>query len=80
MATKTIVINICDRCGSQHPASDYSNGNSWAQMNLSWLGDKGGRSYDGAAGGIELKGKAWLCEPCTNAFLDFIKPRRQVPA
>ncbi len=74
MATETTVINICDRCGSRHDRAQYMAGNSWGQMTVQWHGDKGGRAYDGAAGGFTLKGSAWLCAPCTDAFLAFLKP------
>lgn len=77
MATETIIINVCDRCGSRHVAADYTKGSSWGQLTISWFGDMGGRAYDGAAGGCDLKGKAWICHPCTEAFLAFManKPR-----
>lgn len=73
MATKTITINICDRCGSEHDHADYMKGNQWGQMNVAWKGDTGGRAYDGAAGGLNHEGKAWLCMPCTDEFLTFMK-------
>lgn len=74
MSIETIITLICDRCGSRHDKASYMAGNSWGQLNLTWQGDKGGRTWDGSAAGVELKGKAWLCEPCTDAFLNFIKP------
>jgi hypothetical protein len=74
MATETTTTNICDRCGSRHDSERYSAGSSWAQLNLTWNGDKGGRTAQGDAGGVNLKGKAWLCEPCVNAFLEFLRP------
>ena len=77
MATITTTINVCDRCGSQHNAADYMNGSHWGQLNVAWKGDKGGRAYDGAAGGVNLSGKAWLCEPCADAFLSFIENKGQ---
>lgn len=77
MATETTITQICDRCGSRHDKAGYMAGNSWGQMSLTWKGDKGGRAWDGAAGGVTLKGQAWLCEPCTDAFLIFIKPEVQ---
>ena len=72
MATETTLVDVCDRCGSRHNRADYMKGNSWAQLNLKWSGDTGGRTYDGAAGGTNLKGSAWLCQPCTDLFLKFI--------
>ncbi|EKZ1926233.1 TPA: hypothetical protein ACOENG_003029 [Stenotrophomonas maltophilia] len=74
MATETTVINICDRSGSRHDAAAYMAGSTWAQLNVTWSGEKGGRTWQGDAGGVNLKGKAWLCEPCTDAFLAFLKP------
>ena len=76
MAQITTVINVCDRCGSQHNAADYMKGSVWGQLTVTWKGDKGGRAYDGAAGGLNLEGKAWLCRICTDDFLDFIKERK----
>ena len=73
MATITSTINVCDRCGTQHNASEYMAGNSWGQLNVQWSGDRGGRSYAGDAGGINLKGKASLCEKCTAAFEEFMR-------
>lgn len=72
MTQITTVINVCDRCDSQHDASKYMAGNSWGQLNLQWSGDKGGRGHDGAAGGMNLKGKAWLCATCTDDFFIFL--------
>lgn len=74
MSTITETINVCDRCGSRHKASEYMAGNHWGNLNVVWNGDKGGRSYAGDAGGITIKGKAWLCETCTEAFEEFMKP------
>jgi hypothetical protein len=72
--TQTITICTCDRCGAQHKEADYMSGNQWGQLSLSWTGDKGGRAYDGSAGGINLLGKAWLCLSCTDAFFEFMEP------
>lgn len=76
MAQITTVINVCDRCGSQHNAADYMKGNVWGQLNVGWKGDKGGRAYDGAAGGMSLNGKAWLCMACTDLFLAFMENKQ----
>lgn len=76
MATETTVVNVCDRCGSRNNRDDYMKGNSWGQLTVTWSGDRGGRTYDGTAGGITLKGKAWLCESCTEEFLSFATKRR----
>lgn len=73
MAQITTTINVCDRCGSQHDASKYMSGGEWGQLNLAWKGDKGGRTMQGDAGGINLSGKAWLCLKCTDAFLAFMR-------
>lgn len=54
-------------------------GNSWAQCKLVWNGDRGGRTWQGDAGGINLRGDVWLCEVCTDAFLEFIKPFSERP-
>ena len=75
MAQITTVINVCDRCGSQHNAAEYMSGNVWGQLNLGWKGDTGGRAWDGAAGGLSLQGKAWLCGICTDDFLKFMKEK-----
>lgn len=77
MSTITTVINVCDRCGSQHNAADYMKGNEWGHLSVAWSGDKGGRSYQGDAAGFNIKGKAWLCLPCTNAFEAFMKPTQR---
>ncbi len=74
MAIETTTTLICDRCGSRHDQARYMAGNSWAQLNVSWRGDKGGRTWQGDAGGVALVGGAWLCEPCTDAFLAFMTP------
>lgn len=73
MAQITTVINVCDRCGSQHDKAKYMSGSIWGQLNVAWHGDKGGRAYDGSAGGMNLKGKAWLCRVCTDEFLAFMR-------
>lgn len=73
----TITICVCDRCGSQHNEADYMKGSEWGQLAISWKGDKGGRSWQGDAGGISLAGLAWLCLPCTDAFLEFMKPKAE---
>jgi hypothetical protein len=69
--TMTKVVTVCDRCGSQHDMANYTSGSSWGQCTVSWAGDKGGRSVQGDIGGINLKGEMWLCETCTEAFLQF---------
>lgn len=74
MSTETITYLICDRCGSRHNQADYMRGNAWGQVTLEWHGDNGGRTYDGAAAGHNLKGTAWLCMECANAFEYFIHP------
>jgi len=79
MGVETTTVNICDRCGSRHNAADYMAGNSWGQLTLKWHGDIGGRAYDGAAGGANIKGTAWICHPCTEAFLAFLKPTASSP-
>ena len=73
MSAITTVINVCDRCGSQHDASRYMSGGSWGQLTVGWKGDKGGRTMQGDAGGVNLAGHAWLCEKCTDAFLEFME-------
>ena len=73
MSTRTITINTCDRCGSEHDMGKYTQGNEWGQLSLSWTGDKGGRTWAGDAGGVNLQGKAWLCRGCTDAFLSFME-------
>jgi len=77
MATETTTTLICDRCGSRHDQARYMAGNSWAQLNLTWRGDKGGRTWQGDAGGVNLEGKAWLCAPCVDAFLGFMGSNEQ---
>lgn len=72
--TTTRVTYVCDRCKAEHDESDYIKDSEWGQLNLEWRGDTGGRMHDGAAGGIVLTGKAWLCLPCTKAFLNFLSP------
>lgn len=72
MAVETVTTMVCDRCGSRHDNSKYMAGSSWGQLSVKWSGDKGGRAYDGAAGGISLKGEAWLCQQCTDGFLGFM--------
>lgn len=78
MATETTTIDICDRCGSRHNRADYTKGNSWGQLNLTWSGDMGGRAWDGAAGGTSVNGKAWLCLQCMDDFLHFMRPVHRV--
>lgn len=74
MATETTITQICDKCGSRHDKARYMAGNTWGQMTLTWRGDKGGRTWDGTAAGVEIKGSAWLCDYCADAFLKFIRP------
>jgi hypothetical protein len=73
VTTKTIIINVRDRCGHEQNMAEYSSGNEFGQLDVAWAGDIGGRGYDGAAGGVNLKGKAWLCLACTKAFQGFMK-------
>jgi hypothetical protein len=73
VATKTITINVCDRCGAESDAADYMAGNAWGQMTIDYHGDTGGRAYDGAAAGLNHKGKKWLCMACTDEFLTFMR-------
>lgn len=80
MATETTTTLICDRCGSRHDQARYMAGNSWAQLNLAWRGDKGGRTCQGDAGGVNIEGKAWLCEPCVDAFVAFMAPTAATPS
>lgn len=75
MAIETTTTLICDRCGSRHDKAKYYDGYSWGELNVQWSGDKGGRGHDGSAGGVRLKGSAWLCERCTDEFLAFIRLR-----
>jgi hypothetical protein len=75
MSERTIVIKVCDRCKSEHNRDDYMKGGSWGQTDVSWSGDRGGRSWQGDAGGTTHKGKAWLCQTCTDAFLQFMETR-----
>ncbi len=73
MGTRTITINVCDRCGTEQDMADYTKGASWGQLSLEWKGDRGGRTHDGAAAGTNLAGKVWLCLKCTNQFCDFMR-------
>lgn len=73
MATKTIVIDVCDRCGGEHNRADYMKGDAWGQVNISYKGDHGGRGYTGDAGGANTEGKLWLCRTCAEDFYEFIK-------
>jgi len=74
MAEIVTVTLVCDRCGSTHDKAKLMDGNQWAQATVQWSGDVGGRTYDGTAAGCLIKGKAWLCMNCTEAFLVFMKP------
>lgn len=75
MATETVVTLICDRCGHRQNKNDYCRGNSWGQLTLTWNGDQGGRSSQGDSAGITIKGDAYLCERCTESFLEWkMKP------
>jgi hypothetical protein len=49
MSERTIVIKVCDRCKSEHNRDDYMKGGSWGQTDVSWSGDRGGRSWQGDA-------------------------------
>ena len=73
MATKTIIINTCDRCGHEQDMSKYTDGNEWGSARIAWSWDSGGRAYDGAAGGVSDKGASWLCMPCAAAFRKFMR-------
>lgn len=73
MATKTIIIDICDRCGLEHNRADYMKGGAWGQVNINYKGDHGGRSYAGDAGGANTEGKLWFCRTCAEDFYEFIK-------
>lgn len=79
MPSRTITINQCDRCAREQDMSKYMDGYAWGQMNLVWTGDKGGKGPDGSAGGINLKGSAWLCMRCTDDFQLFMTPKQESP-
>lgn len=63
----------CDRCGAAGDTGAMEGRNQWGELNVSYTGHQGGRAWDGAAGGVNIKGKAWLCMACTDAFLAFMK-------
>ena len=63
--TKTIVTCICDRCGAQEDKEERD-------LNVAWKGSKWGRTMFGDLGGIALDGASYLCEKCTNDFLEFM--------
>lgn len=73
MATKSIVIDVCDRCGSEHNRADYMKSNEWGQVNVNWNGDMGGRDYLGNGAQVKTEGKAWLCRICANDFYVFMQ-------
>lgn len=74
MSAREIKIEICDRCGHETDIGNYMAGNSWGRLRLAWRGDKGSRAYDGAAGGVNIEGKADLCAQCLDEFQDFMRP------
>ena len=69
--TKTIVTCICDRCGAQEDKKERDKKNG-AYLNVAWKGSKWGRTMFGDLGGIALDGASYLCEKCTNDFLEFM--------
>lgn len=75
MASRTIQINTCDRCGHEQDMSTYMSGNEWGKADLSFSWEYGGRAYDGSAGGVSGKEKMWLCLQCTQAFREFLEAK-----
>lgn len=73
MATKTIVIDTCDRCGFEQNRADYYSGSVWGQVKIKYKGDHGGRSWAGDAGGISTEGNVWLCRQCAEDFYKFLE-------
>lgn len=69
MSTQTVTTLICDRCGTRETPIICR----MSEMKLSWNGARGGRTAQGDYGGYTIKGRADLCEPCTDAFLEWIK-------
>lgn len=63
----------CDRCGTTEDTSRTDTRNEWGEMNINYRGHFGGRGYDGAAGGINRDGTAWLCMSCGHAFMKFME-------
>lgn len=65
-------IYVCDRCGHETTDRGDLRGSVKGSLSIKWGGSKGGVSYAGDWGGVNLKGDAWLCMTCTDDFLAFM--------
>lgn len=76
MGIKTVTVRQveCDRCKGKDDTGQMEGRNAWGELNIAYKGHTGGRAYDGAAGGVNHQGKAWLCMHCTQAFFAFMRP------
>ena len=63
----------CDRCGAVGDTGNTEGRQQWGELEVIYIGHQGGRAWDGCAAGNNIKGKAWLCMACTDAFLKFMK-------
>lgn len=68
-----VVEAICDRCGAVGDTSTSSQRKEWGELYIEYRGERGSRAYDGTAAGQNIKGSAWLCMNCTNAFMSFME-------
>ena len=70
--TQTVVECTCDRCGKVGNTGIMEGRNVWGELDIAYSGHQGSRSWDGSAGGINIKGRKWLCMSCTEDFLKFM--------
>ncbi len=74
MKRKVQVIQaVCNRCGKEGDTGAPNGRDEWGEMEVSYSGQFGSRTWSGDAGGISYKeDKQWLCMDCGKEFLDFM--------
>lgn len=69
---KVEVVAVCDRCGAEGDTGNEQGRNKWGELNITYKGHTGGRTWAGDAAGGNIEGSKWLCLDCTEKFLDFM--------
>jgi|LSQX01.1.fsa_nt_gb hypothetical protein len=70
--TVTTVTCICDKCGAQEDKGMRDKKPDGSYLNVVWAGTRWSTCAFGNKGGVSLDDRAYLCEKCTNDFLEFM--------
>ena len=63
---------VCDRCGAEGYTGNSQGRLIWGELEVSYKGHHGSRTWDGSGAGGDIKGNVWLCVACTDKFLEFM--------